>query len=118
MRGRPSHESDEVIVVLTRHDIRAEISNGLRVYLGGSIKTEADWDVLVLQITIDSLWASNNLCLCVVLSEVLSKEAGIGVGVISTNYDKTVKVKVCGILERVSELLWGLNLVASRAYKI
>ena len=115
MRGRATHKTDEVVVLLGGNDIRAKISNSFRVDLGGSIKAKADWDVLILEVTVDGLWAANDSALSAVLGEVLGKEACIRVGIIATNDHETIKVKILRILERVSKLLRGLNLVASGA---
>jgi hypothetical protein len=69
--GRSSHQSDEMIVFLRASGIQSDITNQLRVSLASSVKayrlykttthTERDLDVLVLEITIDGFWASNNL---------------------------------------------------------
>ena len=71
--------------------------------------------MLILEVTVDSLRAANDSALGAVLCEVLGKEACIRVRIITTNHHKTIKVEILRILERVSKLLRGLNLMASRA---
>ena len=115
MRGRATHKTDKVVVLLGGNDIRAKISYSFRVDFRGSIKAKADWDMFILEVTVDSLWAANDFALSAVLSEVLGKEACIRVRIIATNNYETIKVEILRILERVSELLRGLNLMTSGA---
>jgi len=72
--------------------------------------------VFVLEVTVDGLGAANDLAVGVVLGEVLSQETGVGVRVITTNHDETVELEVGHVLEGASELLGGLDLVASGSY--
>lgn len=71
--------------------------------------------MLVFKITINSLWGSNNSAFGVVLCEVFSKKASVGVGVVATNDNDTIQVKGFAVLEGVFKLLRRLNLVSSRA---
>ena len=85
MRGRASHNSDEVIVVSGRLGISAQVSNSFRVHFGSSVKSKTNLNVLVSEVTVNSLRSSNDLALSVMLGEVLSQQASIGVGVISSD---------------------------------
>lgn len=71
--------------------------------------------MLILKVTVDSLWASNDLAFGLVLLEILCQQACIGVRVIATNYNKTIEIKGLRICQRAGKLLRGLNLVSSRA---
>lgn len=113
MRGRSSHESNEVIVLARRNGIGREVTNGLGVDLGCGIETKTNFDMLVFQVTIDCFWTANNTTLGAVFGEVLCKEASVGVGVITANDGKTIKIKGVDRLERGLELLWSLNLVTT-----
>ena len=103
-----------MIVILGRADIGAQVADGLRVDLCCCVEAEADRDMLVFQITIDSLGAPDNLALRIMLCEILSEEARIRVRVVTTNHDETIEIKLLCVIKRASELLRGLNLVTSR----
>ena len=72
--------------------------------------------MLILKVTVDSLGASNDLALGLVLGEVLGQEARVSVRVVTADHDKTVEIERLRIRQRASKLLRGLNLVTTRAY--
>ena len=72
--------------------------------------------MLVLEIAIDSLGAANNTALGILTLEVFGKKASIGVRVITTDNNETIKVKCLSVGERACELLRGLNLMTSRTF--
>lgn len=49
-----------MVVLSRRYGIDREVSNGLRVDLGGGIETKRYLDVLVSQVTINCLGAADN----------------------------------------------------------
>ena len=117
VRGRPTHESDEVVVLFGGNDVGAKVADSLRVHFGRSVETKRDWDVLVFQVAINCLGTSNDLALGLLLGEVLSQEAGIGVRVVATDHNKSVKIELDSVFEGAGKLLRGLNLVTARTYK-
>lgn len=113
VRSRPTHESNEVIVLFGRNSVRAKVADSFRVDLCGSVETKGDRNVLVLQVTIDGLGAANDAALGLVLSKVLGQQASIGVGVVATDDNEAIKVKGLSVLERILELLRLLNFVSA-----
>jgi hypothetical protein len=73
VRCRPAHQSDEVVISLAGEGIHAQVSDGLRVSLGGCVEAETHLDVLVLEVTVDGLRAANNSALGLMLLKVLCK---------------------------------------------
>ena len=72
--------------------------------------------MLVLEITINSFWAANDFTFGIVFGEVFSQQTSIGVGVVTTDNNETIKIQILSVLERGSKLIRCLNLVSSRAY--
>ena len=73
VRCRSSHQSDEVIVALAGESIDTQISDSLRVSLGGSVKAETHLNVFILEVTVDGFRATNNSALRLMLFKVFSK---------------------------------------------
>ena len=73
--------------------------------------------MLVFEIAVDRLGAADDNCLGLVDCEVLSKNASVGVRVVASDDDKSVKVKGCAVLQRVFFVNSTLNLVPSSAYR-
>lgn len=69
--------------------------------------------MLILQVTIDSFWTSNNTALRVVFGEVLGEEACVRVRVITSDDGDTVEVEGIASLKRGLELFWRLDLVST-----
>ncbi len=97
MGCRAAHQTNKVVVIFGRYDVRTQISNGFRIYFGGSVKSEADRDVLVFQITINGLGAANNFTLGLLAGEVLGEQACVRIRVITTNHNETIEVEFLGI---------------------
>lgn len=55
--------------------------------------------MLVLQVTVDGFWAADNFNVGALASEVLRQEARISVGVVTTNYDESIKAKISAVLQ-------------------
>jgi len=77
VRCRSSHQSDEVVISLAGEGIHAQVSDSLRVSLGGCVEAETNLDVLILEVTIDGLRAANDSALGLMLLKVFSKQASI-----------------------------------------
>jgi len=113
--GRSAHKSDEMVVFLGGSGIQTDVTDQFGVGLAGSVKTEGDFDVLVLQITIDGLGAADNSDGAVVGLKVFGQQAGVGIGVITSDDDQTVQFKGLAVSQRALELFGSFNLVSSRA---
>ena len=115
MRSWSTHKSNKVVVLLGWKDIRAQVSNGFGVNFCGCIKPKTNWDVFILQITINCLWCSNNFALWSMLLEVFRKKASVCVGVITTDNNETIEIKCVCVCNWAFELIWFLNLMSSRS---
>ena len=113
VRGGATHQANKVVILFGGYDVRAQIANGLRIHFGGSVEAEADWDVLVLEVTVDGLGAANDFAFSLLAGEVLSEKTGIGVGVIAANHNESIEVEFLGIAQGIGKLLGGLDLVSS-----
>src|SRR5699024_423048 len=80
-----SHHLDEMPVFLCRITVSLNISNHLAVSLGSCIKTKRDLDILILQIAVDGLRASDYLYAGLMSRHVLGKHAGIGIGIVAAD---------------------------------
>ena len=118
MGSGTTHDADKVIVLFAGEDVRAQISDGFGVHFGGSVEAEGDLDVLVAKVAIDGLGCAKNLTFSIVLRKILCQQAGICVGIVSTNHNNSVQIEVCAVLQRSSKLLRRFNLVSTRAYTI
>src|ERR1019366_2515171 len=82
---RTTHDLDEMPVLLGRKAVPAHVARQLGINLGGGIKTEAQLDLLVLQVAVDGLGTSDNPNVCVFGLEKLSQHGRVGVGIIPTH---------------------------------
>lgn len=114
MGCRAAHQANKVVVLFGGYDVRTQIANGFGIHFSGSVKSEADRDVLVLQITINGLGAANHFTLGLLAGEVLGEQACVRVRVIATNHNETIEVEFLGIAQGVGKLFGGLDFVASR----
>ena len=61
MGGRATHELDEVPVLASREAVTLYVTDDLCVDLGSGVEAEGGLDLLVLQVTINSLGATDDL---------------------------------------------------------
>ena len=85
MRSRASHELDAVPVLTSTIAVALDVADEFAVGLAGSIKTEAGLYLVILQVTIDGLGATDYLHAIILGSIILSQYACVGIGVITTD---------------------------------
>ena len=79
VRSRAAHQLDEVPVFACRVAVALNVTNHLSIGLAGSIETERSFNLVVLQVAVDSLGATDNLYAIVLGSIVFSQHASVGV---------------------------------------
>ena len=112
--GGASHQLDKVPVLLGTVGITANISNQLGISLTSSVKSKACFNLLVLQVTVDSLGNTDNTGLLSQLQETLCQQGCICVGVITTDDYDGIQVELFCSGNASCILLWSFNLGASR----
>ena len=79
VRSRASHKLDEVPVLACTVAVALDVTDEFAIGLAGSIETEAGFNLLVLEVTVDGLGASDYLYTIVLGSIVLGQNASVGV---------------------------------------
>jgi len=79
MGGGPTHESDEMVLILCRNSVGAKIADSFDVDFNRGVKSKADRYVLILKVTVDSFWAADNFGLGTVFSGALGQQTCKGV---------------------------------------
>ena len=74
--------------------VALDVSDNLGVGLRSRIETKGSLNLVILEVTIDSFGATNNLYAIFFGSIVFSKHAGIGIGVVTTNDYNSLDVKL------------------------
>ena len=72
-------------VFLGRVAVALNITDNFRVNLCSSVETERSFDHIVLEVAVDSLWATDNLHAGILFLVVLGQDSSIGVRVITTD---------------------------------
>ena len=105
MRSGTSHNLDEVPVLLCRVAVSLDISDQLAVGLGSGIETEGALDIVILQVAVDGLRASDYLYAGIVCCKVLSQNCCVCIGIVATDdYD-------CGNAVLLADLRSNLKLL-------
>lgn len=99
MRGRPAHQSDEVVVLFGGQSVSHDGADALRVGLAGRVEPEAHLHKLVLEIPVYGLGAADDPDLGTLLQEKLSQKRGVGVGVVTPYHNQTVQLEALAVLE-------------------
>ena len=115
MRSRTTHQLDEVPVFTCRIAVALNVTDELRVSLTSCIETERSLNLLVLQVTIDSLRTSDYLNAILLSSVVLCKYTSIGVRVVTTDDYESLDTKFAKNLDTLLKLVFLLQLSTARA---
>ena len=110
VRGRAAHELDEVPVLAGRISVALDVADDFGVCLAGSVETETCFNLLVFQVAVDGLGAADDLHTVVVGCIVFGKDAGVCVGVVSTNDDYGLDIQFADNLQAALKLFLGLEL--------
>ena len=115
MRGLFTHETDEVPVLDSRGTVRKHVSNKLRIDFRGSIKSNCGLEVVVMNISVDSGWDSDNSSLSIISLEEFSEVESICHGSSGADDNETSKAKSIGNLKGLLLLLISSNFVSTSA---
>ena len=118
MRSRTTHQLDEMPVFTSGITIALYVSYQFTIGLTCSIKTKAGLNLLVLQVAVNSLGATNNLNSIVLSCVVLGQNTSIGIRVVSTNNDQSFDAKFTQNLNTTFKLTFFLQLCTSRTNDI
>ena len=114
MASTTAHEADEVPVFLSRVSVALDVTDKLCEGLTCRVKTKRSLDHLVLEVTVDSLGATDYLDTAVLLDIVLSKYASVGVRVVTTNDHNSLDTKLLAYLDTIVKLLGFLKFCTTR----
>ena len=98
---------------LAEFAVSLDVTDQLAVGLGSGIETEGALDILVLQVAVDGLRASDNLYAGVVCCEVLSQNCSICIGIVTTDDNNCSDAVLLANFSCYLELLLGLELCSA-----
>ena len=110
MGSRATHHLDEVPILASGVAVALDVTDELGVSLTSGVETERGLNLVVLQVAVDGLRAADDLHTVLLSSIVLSKHAGVGVGVVATDDDNSLDVELANDLQTLLELLHLLEL--------
>ena len=112
--GAP-HQLDEVPVFACAICVAHDVSDQFRVDLGCGVEAEGDFDPCVLEVSVDSLRASDHLDSGVLGEEILRQGAGIRIRVVPADDDNCGDAMLLAGRHDLLKLLLGLELCAPAA---
>ncbi len=114
VRSRTAHELNEVPILAGRVGVALDVTNELSVNLCSGVETKACLDLVVLQVTINGLRATDNLYAVILSSIVLSQHASVSIRVVTTdNYD-SLDIELAKNLDTLLKLTNFLKLRTAR----
>ena len=115
MRSRAPHELDEVPVLAGRVTVTLDVTDDFSINLGSGIEAEGGLDLLVLQVAVDGLGATDDLDRRTDALIVFGQDCSVGVGVVTTDDDERTDIELLEDFEALVELLLLLELGTTRA---
>ena len=109
MRSGAAHQLDEMPVLLSGISVALDITDHFAVGLGSCIKTEGSLDILVLEVAVDGLGASDDLNACIIRSHILSKYCCVRVGIVAADDHDRGDAVLLAVLRYDLELRNGLK---------
>ncbi|OAV75147.1 hypothetical protein Barb7_01270 [Bacteroidales bacterium Barb7] len=109
-----SHELDEVPVFAGRVAVAFNVADDFGIYLAGSVETERGFNLFVLQIAVDGFRATDDLYARTNRLVVFSQHTGVCVGIISSDDNQCLDVKLLQYFKPFVELLCGFQLCPPR----
>ena len=101
-------------VFACRIAVALNVTDELRVSLTSCIETERSLNLLVLQVTVDSLRTTDYLNAILLGSIVLSENAGVGVRVVTTDDNECLDTELTENLDTLLKLVFLLQLCTAR----
>ena len=114
MRSATAHELDEVPVLAGTVTVALDVADELRVGLTSGIETERGLNLLVLQVAVDGLGATDNLYAILLGSIVLGQNTSVGVRVVATDDNQCLDAELLEDLITCLELALLLQLGTAR----
>ena len=105
-------------VFTCRIAIALNVTNQLRISLAGCIETKRSLNLIVLQVTVDSLGTTDYLYTTLLGSIVLSQYAGIGIRVVTADDNNSLDVQLADNLQTLVKLVGLLQLGTARTNHI
>ena len=118
MRSRTTHQLDKVPVFASRVTVALNITNQFAVSLTSRIETKTGLNLLVLQVTVNSLGATNYLNAILLGSIVLSQNTCICIRVITTDNNQCFDTEFTQNLNSALKLSFLLKLCTTRTYNV
>ena len=110
MAGGTTHKFNEVPVLASGVTVALDVTNQFAVSLAGSVETKGSLNLLVLQVTIDGLGATDYLYAIILGGIVFSKHTSVGVGVVATDNHESLDAKFAKDFDSALKLLYLLEL--------
>ena len=114
MRSRATHELDEVPVLAGRVTVTLDVTDDFSINLGSGIEAEGGLDLLVLQVAVDGLGATDDLDRRTDALVVFGQDCSVGVGVVTTDDDERTDIELLEDFEALVKLLLLLELGTTR----
>ena len=113
VRCRTTHQLDEVPVLTSRVTVTLNVTDKLRVSLSSCIETERSLNLIVLQVAIDSLRATNNLYTILLSCIVFSQHTSISIRVVTTNDYNSLDIQLTKNFKTLLKLFFLLKLCST-----
>ncbi len=113
MRSGTAHNLYEVPILLSRVGITLDVTDNFRICLCSSIKAKRSLDVLILQVAVDRLRATDNLNACVLSCHILSEYCSVCIGVVTADDNDSIEPVLLSYFLNDSELLFCLELCSA-----
>ena len=110
-----THDLDKVPILLGGVGVALDVADDLAVGLGSGVEAEGALDVLVLQVAVDGLGATNHLNAAIVGGKILGENRGVGVGVVAADDDDGGDAMLLADALGNGELLLGFQLGSAGA---
>ena len=114
VRSRATHEFDEVPVLASGVGVALDVTDHFCVSFASGVETERSFDLVVLEVTVDGLGATDDLHAGVLGCEVFGQYASVGVGVVAADDYDGVDAQLANDLETLFKLCFFLELGATR----
>ena len=114
VRGGATHEFDEVPVLASGVGVALDVTDHFCVSFASGVETERRFDLVVLEVTVDRLGATDHLHAGVLGGEVFGEHASVGVRVVTTDDHNGVDAEFADDFETLFELCLFFELRTTR----
>ena len=114
VRSRATHEFDEVPVLASGVGVALDVTDHFCVSFASGVETERRFDLVVLEVPVNRLGATDHLHAGVLGGEVFGEYASVGVRVVPTDDDHGVDAEFADDFETLFELCFFFELRTTR----